>query len=133
MASSIKKSLQRDEEIKQVGYTSLWFLSPIIFLGIILLPLIIGLAFLIFAYIKFRTTEFAVTNKRIIITNGLINKEVTALNPWRIESIIIEQTFIGKILNFGTIVIGGASIFPTRIENISNPIAFRKALLDTKV
>jgi len=133
MASYIESSLLGGERIEKLGYTSLWFLSPIIIIGILLLPVIIGFAFLIMAYIKYKASVFALTNKRILIKSGLIKKEVIELNILRIESIIVDQTFVGRVLNFGTLVISGAGIFPTRMENISNPMEFKKALLETKI
>ena len=70
--------------------------------------------------------EFAITNRRLIIKTGLISRKTFEMNLSKIESVNIEQTVLGRILGYGTIIIVGSvgtrEIFPS----IKNPLEFRK-------
>ena len=71
MASYIEGTLIQDERIIYSGHISLWLHAWLIVLGIILLPAFgLGLIFLLIAWIKYKTTELAITNKRVIAKFG---------------------------------------------------------------
>ena len=75
MANYVNSNLIKDEIVLHRGTLSLWSLSGQILVGVLLLPLAgIGLYFLIAALIKYKTTELAVTNKRVITKIGLISR-----------------------------------------------------------
>ena len=50
------------------------------------------------------TSEFAVTNRRVIIKVGLVSRRTVELNLEKVESIGVEQTVLGRMLGYGTIV-----------------------------
>jgi uncharacterized membrane protein YdbT with pleckstrin-like domain len=54
------------------------------------------------------TTEIAVTNKRIIFKTGFINRHTVEMNMDKVSSVDVDQTFWGRIFDFGTIRILGA-------------------------
>ncbi len=80
MASYIDGSLLNDETILHRGHISLWSMFPLILLGIVLAPIGIGLVLLIMAYIRYNTTELAITNKRVVVKTGLISRKVIEIN-----------------------------------------------------
>ena len=59
------------------------------------------------AVIERMTSEFAVTNKRVLIKTGLIRRHSLETLLTKIESIGVAQSILGRILGFGTIVISG--------------------------
>ena len=74
-----------------LGHISLWSMWHLIALGIITLPIIIGLFFLGQAYIRYKTTELAITSKRVIVKTGFIRRRTVEINLSKVESIGVVQ------------------------------------------
>lgn len=130
MASYIDDALIQGERVIHVGNISLWSLAHLIALGIVLLPLFgAGLVFLAWAWIRYKTTELAVTNKRVIAKFGFISRHTTELNINKIEGIQVIQSVMGRIFNFGTLIISGTGVQQAPIPGISNPLEFRRAFM----
>lgn len=77
------------------------------------------------------STELAVTNKRIIVKTGFIKRNTIELNHNRIESISVDQSILGRILNYGDVFIRGTGGVVTPVKAIDNPIAFRNESMKT--
>ena len=73
-----------------------------------------------------RTSEFAVTNKRVVIKVGLIRRHTLELLLAKVESIGVEQAVLGRILGYGTIVVVGTGGTRESFTNIAQPLEFRK-------
>ena len=78
------------------------------------------------AYIRYRTSEFAVTDKRVLIKTGLVRRHTleTLLN--KVENISVEQGLLGRVLNYGTIQVTGTGSTKETFSNIASPLEFRK-------
>ncbi|HAS85406.1 MAG TPA: hypothetical protein DCS31_01200 [Candidatus Competibacteraceae bacterium] len=72
------------------------------------------------------TSEFAITNKRVIIKVGFISRRTLEMNLNKIESVNVDQSFWGRIFGYGTIVVIGTGGTREPFQVISNPMAFRK-------
>ena len=72
------------------------------------------------------TSEFLITNKRVIIKTGLIARSTLEMNIRKIESVNVEQTVMGRILGYGDIHIIGTGGTKETFRQISKPITFRK-------
>jgi len=87
------------------------------------------------AWFRRWTTEIAVTDKRIIYKTGFINRHTEEMNMDKVSSVDVDQTFWGRIFDFGTIRIigaGGAGLRGTpgieRLDMIGSPIKLRNAI-----
>jgi uncharacterized membrane protein YdbT with pleckstrin-like domain len=133
MASYIEGALIKDERIIYIGNISLWTLAPMFALGFLLLFAYgLGLVFFLLAYIRYKTTELAFTNKRVIAKFGFISRQTVEINISKVESIQVHQNIAGRIFNFGTLVIGGAGDPQAPIAGISNPMEFRRAFMEAQ-
>lgn len=133
MASYIEDALINDERIIHMGHISLWSLAHFTIPGIILLPVFgIGLIFLVAAYIRYKTTELAFTNKRVIAKFGFISRHTIEININKVESIQVNQNVWGRIFNYGTLILSGAGTPQVPIPGISNPIQFRRAFMESQ-
>jgi len=100
-----------------------------IFVGPALLCLVvIGIVPLIARLVRRATSEFAVTNRRVIIKTGLIERKTLELNLSKVESIGIEQTLMGRMLGSGAIVVVGTGGTQERFPNLADPMGFRRAV-----
>jgi len=96
---------------------------------------VIGLILLVaaagtFAYgiAKRNATEMAVTNKRVLIKTGLASRRTLDVMLSRVESIGVEETLIGRLLSYGTVVVRGTGGTPKAFVMIDHPQEFRRAV-----
>ena len=89
---------------------------------LILLPSVV---FLIKRIIQFVTSEFVVTDSRIIIKIGLIWRKTLELFVSKVESVSVDQGIAGRLLNFGTIVVRGTGRTEEPYAMIARPVEFR--------
>ncbi|HEY3197026.1 MAG TPA: PH domain-containing protein [Nitrospirales bacterium] len=87
---------------------------------------LIGTLPLAWSYLRYRCSEFAVTDKRVLVKTGVIARHTleTLLN--KIENIGVEQTLMGRLLNYGTIQVTGTGSTKETFTNIAAPLEFRK-------
>ena len=133
MASYVESALTKGEQVVYQGKVSIWSLVPLLLLGLIFLAFYgLGLLFWAAAAIRYFTTELAITNKRVIAKFGFISRSTIEINLQKIESIQVHQGILGRIFNFGSIVVSGAGNPQAPIPGISNPLQFRRAFIDTQ-
>ncbi len=94
--------------------------------GVLLLVAAIGT----FAYgiAKRNATEMAVTNRRVLIKTGMGSRRTLDLMLSRVESIGVEETFAGRMLGFGSVVVRGTGGTPESFVMIANPQEFRRSV-----
>lgn len=145
MSSYITRTLIDGENVVYQGKLSFWGLFGWLTAGsLFLIPAIVHvlvgindstfmflISFLCFtvAFLKYKTTELAFTNKRLISKSGIISRKVTELNISKIESFRVQQGIIARMLNFGTLVIAGGGNPEVKIPNISKPLEFHRAFM----
>jgi uncharacterized membrane protein YdbT with pleckstrin-like domain len=78
------------------------------------------------ATMRRRATEIAVTNRRVIIKTGLFDRRSFEIMLPKVESIGITESFMGRMLGYGTVVIHGMGGTPEPFEKIAHPSEFRK-------
>ncbi len=131
MGGYVQSTLIADEAVIHEARVSIWSLAPLILVGFVLLPVWgLGLLFWAAAFIKYKSTELAFTNKRVMAKFGFISRQTIELNLSKVESLQVNQGVLGRIFNFGTLVISGAGNPQAPIPGISNPMAFRRAFLE---
>lgn len=131
MASYVEESLVTNEHVIYQGRLSKWPYFFRILLGILLAPILIGFIILIDLAIKLKSTELAVTNRRVIAKFGTFRRKTFELNVDRVEAIQVDQGVWGRMLGYGTLRIAGAGNFDP-IPAVSQPIAFKKAVLESQ-
>ena len=133
MSSYIEDALTPGESVVHVGRISLWSQAGTIALGFVLLPLFgVGIIFWIVAWIRSRSTELAITNKRVIAKFGFIRRRTVEINLGKIESIQVDQSVLGRMLDFGSLVISGAGNAQAPIPHIAAPMRFRQMFMQAQ-
>ena len=131
MGSYVESTLINDEKVIYEGKLSVWSLLPNILIGLLLLPLFgLGLIFLLAAVVRYTTTELAFTNKRVIAKFGFISRRTVELNLPKVESMQVNQGVLGRIFDYGTLVISGAGNPQAPIPGISSPMSFRRSFME---
>ena len=133
MTTYVEGTLIKGENIIYTGQVSLWSMAPLIILGIPFLFLFgLGLILWVIAFIKYKSTELAFTDKRVIAKFGLISRQTIELNVSKVESVQVIQSMLGRLFNYGTLVISGAGAPQAPIPGISEPMAFRRAFMESQ-
>lgn len=133
MTSYVEGALVKDERIVYIGHTSLWAMWHLIVFGVLLLPVFfIGAVLLVSAYVRYKTTELAITSRRVIVKTGLIRRNTVEININKVESIMVDQGLFGRLFDFGTLVISGAGNPQAPVVGVSAPMAFRKAFIEAQ-
>lgn len=88
--------------------------------------------FLAKAYIRYKFTELVVTTKRVIVKQGFIRRQTVEINMAKVESIQVNQSIFGRMLNFGTLIIAGTGTSHAPIAGVSAPMDFRKAFIEAQ-
>ena len=131
MANYVQSTLITDEKVIYEAKVSLWSLLPLLVAGFFFLfAWGLGLIFWLVAFIRYKTTELAFTNKRVIAKFGFISRQTVELNLMKVESLQVNQGILGRIFNFGTLVVSGAGNPQAPIPGISNPMTFRRSFME---
>jgi len=91
---------------------------------LVLYSILLGLQ----ALIIILTTEFAVTNKRVIAKTGFIRRHTIEMLLSKVESIAAHQSVLGRLLNFGTVTVTGTGGTKESFRAIAEPIVVRKKI-----
>ena len=93
------------------------------------LILLVGLIAFLRSWIRKVTTEVAVTNKRVIKKTGLIQRLTAEMNMDKVESVDVDQSILGRLLDYGTIVIRGTGSGLEGLRYIAKPLELRSAII----
>src|ERR1700733_10660246 len=80
-----------------------WTAKGRLILGIVLIPLVIGIFITIYEAIRLRAIELAVTTQRVVFKRGVIARETEEVRLTAIETIDLHQTTWGRLLGFGDV------------------------------
>src|SRR4051795_11868091 len=74
------------------------------------------------------TTETDVTNLRVVHKTGFIKRRTFEMSLDKVESVDVNQSILGRILNYGDVTILGVGEGKETIATIASPLAFRNAI-----
>ncbi|MGE4313073.1 MAG: PH domain-containing protein [Pseudobdellovibrionaceae bacterium] len=74
------------------------------------------------------TTEICVTTSRLVYKRGLIARYVGEMSIDRIEGVNVLQGMLGRIFDYGRIMVRGMGVGEVVLPPLARPIVFRKAI-----
>ena len=74
------------------------------------------------------TTETDVTNLRVVHKTGFIKRRTFEMSLDKVESVDVNQSIAGRILNYGDVTILGVGEGKETIKTIASPLAFRNSI-----
>ena len=75
------------------------------------------------AWFNWWITEIAVTNRRVIYKRGFISRTTAEMHMDKIESVEVDQSILGRILDYGKVTVLGTGIGTGSLGKIDEPIA----------
>lgn len=104
------------------------------FLGFV--PLLLSLVLLVqfvHGLIVWQSERYIITNRRVIRTEGIINKLTRDSALEKVNDLELKQSVVGRLLGYGTVkVITGSDTGVDTFRRISHPGRFKRALLNAK-
>jgi len=88
----------------------------------------VALYWTIRAWFHRMATETDVTNLRVVHKTGLIKRRTFEIALDKVESVDVNQSILGRILNYGNVTIMGVGEGRETISTIASPLAFRNAI-----
>ncbi len=96
------------------------------------IPILIALVFFVIRLISrvifFVTTEYGITSKRVLGKTGFIYRSALDLVLLKVEAVRLNQTILGRILNYGTVEVTGTGGTGESLKFIPDPIMFRNRI-----
>ena len=86
---------------------------------------LVGAVLLIEHWWRRFTTEVAVTDRRVICKVGFIKRRTVEMHMDKVESVDVDQTILGRVLNYGDITIRGTGETLETLRMIDHPLEFR--------
>ena len=75
------------------------------------------------------TTELAVTDHRVIFKRGIIGRYTIEMARSKVESVDVVQSFLGRIFDYGTVLVRGTGGSLEPLRNIEDPLRLRSAII----
>jgi uncharacterized membrane protein YdbT with pleckstrin-like domain len=93
--------------------------------------LVILLAALVFLHGWFMRwiTELSVTTHRVIYKRGFIRRHTVEMNMDKVETVNVDQSLLGRLLDYGAIRVLGTGQGIEGLEKVASPIALRNAII----
>jgi len=92
------------------------------------LLLIIPVGILVSAAVTIKTSELVITDRRVLIKVGFIQRHTFEMFISKIESVAVFQSMLGRLLNYGTVEIRGTGGSSESFATIAAPLPFRDAI-----
>lgn len=146
--SYVSSSLGPGEEIVfEASIHWIVYLKPVLLmlvgiaLGIIFLPgwliALVGLVWFLATWFIVHTNELAVTTRKVVAKWGFIARDTIEQRLDKVDTIAVDQTFWGRVLNYGNVTVHGTGLNNIRpIRMIADPITFRRKVeqaIDSRV
>jgi uncharacterized membrane protein YdbT with pleckstrin-like domain len=103
----------------------IWYLTFVVILG--------GLIWCGIHAVELLTSEFAVTTTRLIFKVGLMARYTTELLLGKVESIGVHQKLLGRLFNYGDLVVTGTGGAREVFPRVQDPVGFRNHVQEASI
>lgn len=93
-----------------------------------MLVVAVGVVMFVPPLIAYKTSEFGVTSKRVIVKVGLVQRQTLELLLRQVEAISVDQTIMGRVFNYGSVTLSGTGGVRGVFHNIVAPLDFRRKI-----
>lgn len=114
-----------------VALTMTGIAAPLGLLAFILL--LIPVALVLRDYLDWWNEEYLITNRRVVQAEGVMSKRVIDSSLEKVNDVVLNQSFLGRLLDYGDIEILTASeIGVNKLRTIAHPVKFKTEMLNQK-
>jgi len=115
-------------------YVRTWYTGdPFFFYIGIAIVAFLAIASALVDIVRWQSNEYIVTSRRVIHANGIFSKNILDSSLNKINDVILQQSMMGRIFNYGTIkILTATDEVINLLDRIAKPIAFKHAMLEAK-
>jgi hypothetical protein len=84
-----------------------------------------GIVAILMGVVRRRATEMAVTSRRVVVKQGLVNRKTIEMLLNKIETIEVSEPMFGRMLGYGSITMIGTGGTSEPFDKIAQPLQFR--------
>lgn len=125
----IEESLSAGEQI--IGFFRLHWVSRswmVLWIVLAIPTLGITLILALYEFLRLRSIEQGVTNKRVIYKKGIISRNSEEMKLNSIETVEIHQGILGRIFGFGDVTVTGRGLSNVVFTTIDDPMAVKRKI-----
>jgi uncharacterized membrane protein YdbT with pleckstrin-like domain len=125
----IQDSLSHGEEVRYL-FKLHWFAKTWMIVWIVLAIPTLGITLILalWEWLKLRSIEQGVTNKRVIFKQGIISRKTDEMKITSIETVEIIQGVMGRIFGYGDIKVTGRGISDLLFKKVNNPMEVKRKI-----
>ena len=94
-----------------------------------LAAVVIAIVSLAPSWLRWRTSEFVVTDQRVLVKIGLLAVHTLEILLAKVEAIGVDQPLAGRLLGYGTLRIVGTGGTVEEFERVARPDGLREAVV----
>jgi hypothetical protein len=87
--------------------------------------LVCGIVAILMGVVRRSATEMAVTSRRVVVKQGLVNRKTIEMLLNKIETIEVSEPMFGRMLGYGSITMIGTGGTSEPFHRIAHPLQFR--------
>ncbi len=93
-----------------------------------LIALFLGLFQMLRAWLVTANTEIIVTSRRLIYKTGFLARNTIEMNLDKVESVLVEQQVIGRMLDYGRVIVRGVGAGLEPIDRVAAPLQLHRSI-----
>lgn len=105
-----------------------WTAKGWLILGVVLIPLVVGIFIVIYEWLRLRGIEQAVTSQRVVRKTGIIGRQTEEIRLSAVETVDLHQSAWGRILGFGNVNVTGRGESDLTFARVADPVAVERAI-----
>jgi uncharacterized membrane protein YdbT with pleckstrin-like domain len=125
--SYLDESLGPDEKIV-ARFALHWMAKGRLILGIVLIPVVVGIFITIYEWLRLRAIELGVTTHRVVRKTGIISRETEEIRLSAIETVDLHQTTWGRLLGYGDVRVTGRGESSLVFSRVTDPVGVKRAI-----
>ena len=105
-----------------------WTAKGRLILGIVLIPVVIGIFITIYEWLRLRAIELGVTTHRVVRKTGIISRVTEEIRLSAIETVDLNQSAWGRMLGFGDVRVTGRGESSMVLYRVADPVGVKRAI-----
>ena len=105
-----------------------WTAKGRLILGIILIPLVVGIFITIYEWLRLRAIELGVTTHRVVRKTGIISRETDEIRLSAIETVDLSQSMWGRLFGFGDVRVTGRGESNMVLSRVADPVGVKRSI-----
>ena len=108
-------------------FVSFYLIGNPVFAWVYWVPWLMALYFWAYVGINYLSSDFAVTNKRVMMREGFFHRHTNETRIAAISQVNVDQSLLGQLLNYGIVGINAFGAYDS-FSMLARPFEFQKSV-----